>query len=91
MCNRPAQRRLLLGTDTPDDRKKREMTTTRTLTNVRRTAARVRETLAEMNYAQRRMAEIRMGLPLVEPVRRPGIATTAAQLKALYDQDPAEH
>jgi hypothetical protein len=68
------------------------MTATTTLTNVRRTAARVRETLAEINYAQRRMAEIRMGLPLVEPVSRPGIATTtAAQLKALYDEDPAEH
>lgn len=71
--------------------KKPEMTATTTLTNVRRTAARVRETLAEINYAQRRIAEIRMGLPSVEPVRRPGITTTAAQLEALYDEDPAEH
>jgi hypothetical protein len=67
------------------------MTATTTLTNVRRTAARVRETLAEINYAQRRMAEIRMGLPLVEPVRRPATATTAAQLEALYEEDTPEH
>jgi hypothetical protein len=66
------------------------MTATTTLSNVRRTAARVRETLAEINYAQRRMTEIRMGLPLVEPVRRPGIATTTAQLEALYDEDPID-
>ncbi|MGB9185292.1 MAG: hypothetical protein WCB67_14620 [Solirubrobacteraceae bacterium] len=65
------------------------MTATTTLSRVRLIAARVRETLAEMAYAQRRMAEISMGLPLVEPAGRPGIATTVAQLEALYGyQDP---
>ena len=90
MCNRPAQRRLLLGPIHLTTGKKPEMTATSTLTNVRRTAARMRETLAEINYAQRRMTEIRMGVPLVE-VGRPGIATTAAQLEALYDEDSTEH
>jgi hypothetical protein len=65
------------------------MTATTTLSRVRLIAARVRETLAEMDYAQRRMTEIRMGLPLVEPVGRTGIATTVPQLEALYAyQDP---
>jgi hypothetical protein len=65
------------------------MTSTTILSHVRRIGARVRATLAEIDYAQRRMTEIRMGLPLVEPVGRPGIAATAAQLEALYAyQDP---
>jgi hypothetical protein len=57
------------------------MTATTTLSHVRQIAARVRETLAELNYAQRRMAEIRMGLPLVEPVGGPGTAPTVAELR----------
>lgn len=65
------------------------MTATTTLSHVRQIAARVRETLAELNYAQRRMAEIRMGRPLVEPVGGPGTAPTVAELEALYAyQDP---
>src|ERR1019366_4346020 len=76
MCNGPAWPTMLLGTDSHEERKEPEMTATTTLSRVRLIAARVRETLAEMDYAQRRMTEIRMGLPLVEPVGRTGIATT---------------
>ncbi|MGH2867526.1 MAG: hypothetical protein ACRDNK_08160 [Solirubrobacteraceae bacterium] len=58
--------------------------TATTLDRVRRIAARVRRSLTEINYAQRRMGEIRMGLPSVEPARRPGIAATVGELEALY-------
>ncbi len=60
------------------------MIATTTFSRARRVVTRVRETLAEMNYAQRRMTEIRMGLPLVEPLGRRGIAATVAELDALY-------
>jgi hypothetical protein len=65
------------------DPKEPEMTAT-TLARVRPIAARVRDTLAEMNYAQRRMAEIRMGLPFVEPAGRRCIDVTVGELEALY-------
>ncbi len=65
------------------------MTATTTLSRVRRIGARVRETLGEIDYAQRRMTEIRIGLPLVAPPVRPRIASTVVQLEALYAyEDP---
>jgi hypothetical protein len=55
-----------------------------TQSRTHRIVARVRETLDDIGYAQRRMTEIRMGLHVMEPGGRPGIAPTVAELEALY-------
>ena len=63
------------------------MIATTTQSRTQRIVARVRETLDDISYAQRRMTEIRMGVHLMEPGNRPGIARTVAELEALYAQD----
>jgi hypothetical protein len=52
--------------------------------HARRTLSALRNTLADMNYAQRRLQEIRLGLPLEEPRRSRLGREQVDQLEALY-------
>ncbi len=61
--------------------------TPRTRTKVTRIAGRVRRGMSEMSYVQRRVFENRTGIPASDRGRVPGIATTAAELEALYARD----
>lgn len=53
----------------------------------RRILARVRRTIDEIEYAQRRITELNTGVPLRQRADRSGIARTAAELEALYTHD----
>lgn len=56
-----------------------------TRTKVRNAVARVRDTWAELDYAQRRATELRTGVPLVDrPVRR--VARSVEDLESLYSR-----
>lgn len=51
---------------------------------VRQTIKRIRRTWSELDYAQRRLMEIRTGLELTKPDERRDVATTAEELEQLY-------
>jgi hypothetical protein len=53
-----------------------------------RTIGRVKELWAEFDYAQRRLLEVRMGVPML-PSERPKMAASIDELEALYAfEDP---
>lgn len=55
---------------------------------VTQTIGRVKELWAEFDYAQRRLLEVRMGVPML-PSERPKIAASIDELDALYAlEDP---
>lgn len=64
------------------------MTTTKQ-TRAGRITGRIGSVLAELDYAQRRLLEIRTGVPMFGPGRRQRVASTVDELEALYaDNDP---
>ena len=54
------------------------------LSRLRRIFSRVTQTWAELDYAQRRLLEIRTGIPNLTPPKRPGISQSVSELEALY-------
>jgi hypothetical protein len=44
----------------------------------------VNQTWGELDYAQRRLLEIRTGIPNLTPPKRPGISQSVSELEALY-------
>ena len=65
---------------------------TATKTGVKRTIERVKGALAEVDYAQRRLFEIRTGVPVGSADERDRPATSVDELEALYEhgQDDRE-
>lgn len=60
------------------------------LTPLRRIFSRVTQTWAELDYAQRRLLEIRTGIPNLTPPKRPRISRRVSELEALYAlEEPA--
>jgi hypothetical protein len=60
------------------------------LTRLRRIFSRVTQTWAELDYAQRRLLEIRTGIPNLTPPKRPRISRHVSELEALYAlEEPA--
>lgn len=57
-------------------------------THARHTLSVLRESLADISYAQRRMMEIRLGLPPEELRRRAPAHTRADELEALFRSSP---
>jgi hypothetical protein len=55
-----------------------------TATGLRRTIRRVKRICAELDYANRRMLEIRTGIPFTEPHERVRPASSVEELEALY-------
>jgi hypothetical protein len=52
--------------------------------------SRVTQTWAELDYAQRRLLEIRTGIPNLTPPKRPRISRSVSELEALYAfEEPA--
>ncbi len=56
------------------------------ISRVRRTLRHVREIAAELDYAQRRLLEIRTGIPLTPETERALVRSEIARLEALYAQ-----
>jgi hypothetical protein len=56
-------------------------------TRLSRIFSRVTETWAELDYAQRRLLEIRTGIPDLTPPKRPRISRRVSELEALYALD----
>ncbi len=54
------------------------------LSRLRRIVSRVSQTWAELDYAQRRLLEIRTGIPNLTPPNRPRISRRVSELEALY-------
>jgi hypothetical protein len=44
----------------------------------------VRQTWTELDYAQRRLLEIRTGIPNLTPPKRPRISQSVSELEALF-------
>ena len=57
------------------------------LSRPRRIFSRVTETWAELDYAQRRLLELRTGIPNLTPPKRPRISRSVSELDALYALD----
>jgi hypothetical protein len=64
-------------------RTERSMTTS-ILSRLRRIFSHVMETWTELDYAQRRLLEIRTGIPNLTPPKRPRISRRVSELEALY-------
>ena len=54
---------------------------------IRETVKRLKSAWTEMDYAQRRLFEIRTGLPVTGPEKRTGPATSVEELEALYARE----
>ena len=63
---------------------------TATTSGVRQTIKRVRRVWSELDYAQRRLFEIRTGVPVTEPDERSRPASTVEELEALYVLEDAQ-
>jgi hypothetical protein len=60
------------------------------LSRLRRIFSRVTQTWTELDYAQRRLLEIRTGIPNLTPPKRPRISRRVSELEALYAlEEPA--
>ncbi len=60
------------------------------LSRLRRIFSRVMQTWTELDYAQRRLLEIRIGIPNLTPPKRPRISRPVSGLEALYAlEEPA--
>jgi hypothetical protein len=59
------------------------------ISRVRRIVRHVREIAAELDYAQRRLLEIRTGIPLRPETERALVRSEIARLEALYAQPEA--
>lgn len=58
------------------------------ISRVRRIVRHVREIAAELDYAQRRLLEIRTGISLTPETERARVRSEIARLEALYAQPP---
>jgi hypothetical protein len=54
------------------------------VSRLRRIFSRVTATWTELDYAQRRLLEIRTGIPNLTPPKRPRISRRVSELEALY-------
>jgi hypothetical protein len=63
--------------------------TTSILSRLRRIFSHVMETWTELDYAQRRLLEIRTGIPSLTPPKRPKISRRVSELEALYALEEA--
>jgi hypothetical protein len=59
------------------------------LSRLRRIFSRVTQTWAELDYAQRRLLEIRTGIPNLTPPKRRRISRSVSELEALYALEEA--
>lgn len=57
-------------------------------TRGRRAVRRIRDTVAEMNYAQRRLVEVKLGIPPEESRYRGPKAREIEKLDALFELEP---
>ena len=58
-------------------------------TRTRRKVRRIRDTVADMNYAQRRLVEVKLGIPPEEPRYRSTKRREIEELEALFELEPA--
>jgi hypothetical protein len=58
-------------------------------TGARRAFARIREAVSEMNYAQRRVVEVKFGIPPEESPHSRRERHEIEQLEALFELEPA--
>lgn len=59
------------------------------MSNARHTLSQIRKTVAEMNYAQRRVVELKMVIPAEELRYSSGEREEIEELEALYGLEPA--
>ena len=59
------------------------------MSNARHTLSQIRKTVAEMNYAQRRVVEIKMAIPPEELSYSSSERDEIEELEALYALEPA--
>jgi hypothetical protein len=57
-------------------------------THTRRKISRIRNTAADMNYAQRRLVEVKLGIPPEESRYRSTERREIEQLEALFELEP---
>jgi hypothetical protein len=75
---------------TPAISRTERSTSTSILSRLRRIFTRVTQTWAELDYAQRRLLEIRTGIPNLAAPKRPRISRRVSDLEALYAlEEPA--
>lgn len=58
-------------------------------TRTRRKVRRIRDTVADMNYAQRRLVEVKLGIPPEESRYRSTKGREIEELEALFELEPA--
>jgi hypothetical protein len=76
--------------NTPAISRTERSTSTSILSRFRRIFSRATQTWAELDYAQRRLLEIRTGIPNLTPPKRPRISRRVSDLEALYAlEEPA--
>jgi hypothetical protein len=57
-------------------------------THTRRKVRRIRDTVADMNYAQRRLVEVKLGIPPEESRYRSAKRQEIEELEALFELEP---